>query len=154
MPTIDINVIFKSKLWIFISRLQRKLVYHRKKNSAMRFITTLPILSLYCLKSNINLEGEVLKVKIDSFDTKREQSPISHFHGNNLYTTSREHNIFLSSNTSNIACAIKRNYIKNSNEAQRKSHIMYATDDCLNLTYNFLIDHNTILRILKMDWLF
>ena len=116
MPTIDTNVIFKSKLWIFISRLQRKLVYHRKKNSAMRFITTLPILSLYCLKSNINLEGEVLKVKIDSFDTKREQSPISHFHGNNLYTTSREHNIFLSSNTSNIACAIKRNYIKNSNE--------------------------------------
>ena len=56
----------------------------------MRFITTLPILSLYCLKSNINLEGEVLKVKIDSFDTKREQSPISHFHGNNLYTASRE----------------------------------------------------------------
>ena len=112
MPTINTNVIFKSKLWIFISRLQRKLVYHRKKNSAMRFITTLPILSLYCLKSNINLEGEVLKVKIDSFDTKREQSPISHFHGNNLYTTSREHNIFLSSNTSNIVCAIKRNYIK------------------------------------------
>ena len=36
----------------------------------------------------------MLKVKIDSFDTKREQSPISHFHGNNLYTTSREHNNF------------------------------------------------------------
>ena len=46
------------------------------------------------LKGNVNSEGEVLKVKIDSFDTKREQSPISHFHGNNLYTTSREHNNF------------------------------------------------------------
>ena len=52
------------------------------------------MLSLYYLKGNVNSEGEVLKVKIDSFDTKREQSPISHFHGNNLYTTSREHNNF------------------------------------------------------------
>ena len=56
----------------------------------MRFIAALSTLSFYYLKGNINLEGEVLKVKIDSFDTKREQSPISHFHGNNLYTTSRE----------------------------------------------------------------
>ena len=39
---------------------------------------------------------KVLKGKIDSFDTKRERSAISHFHGYNLYTTSKDINIFLS----------------------------------------------------------
>ena len=38
---------------------------------------------------------KVLKGKIDSFDTKRERSAISHFHGYNLYTTSKDINIFL-----------------------------------------------------------
>ena len=38
---------------------------------------------------------KVLKGKIDSFDTKRERSAISHFHGYNLYTTSKGINIFL-----------------------------------------------------------
>ena len=44
-------------------------------------------LTLTYLKRNINVRRKVLKGKIDSFDTKREQSPISHFHGSNLYTT-------------------------------------------------------------------
>ena len=49
--------------------------------------STLPNLTLSYLQGNINMRSKVLKGKIDSFDTKREQSPISHFHGSNLYTT-------------------------------------------------------------------
>ena len=80
----------------------------------MRFIAALSTLSFYYLKGNINLEGEVLKVKIDSFDTKREQSPISHFHGNNLYTTSRETQHFSAfQHVEHNPCNKKTNYIPN-----------------------------------------